>query len=109
MERAINALRKKWLVAIVSAGTALVALAYTGYVKSYLDHEVQTTFFVKRYPTFQIEFYDPFANEGDDVTINQLSPSDRARFADYCKYRFGVVNVSNRALEACKAHIPSYL
>lgn len=105
----MNTLPRKWLLAILGAGTAAVAVAYTGYVKSYLDHEVQTTFFVKRHPTLQIEFYDPFANEGDDVPIGQLSPSDRARFADYCKYRFGAVNASAQALEACKAQIPGYL
>lgn len=105
----MNVLRKKWPVAIGCAAAALVAIAYTGYVESYLDHEVQTTFFVKQYPTFQMKFYDPFANEGDDTPLDHLSSVDRARFADYCKYRFGVAHFTTQSLEACKAQIPSYL
>ncbi|CAD6530453.1 hypothetical protein LMG28727_02659 [Paraburkholderia kirstenboschensis] len=93
----------------IGAGIALVAVAYSGYVHSYLDHEIQTTFFIKRHPTLQIEFDDPFANEGDDIPIDRLPPSDRSHFADYCKYRFGVTDSSTEALEACKARIPGYL
>jgi hypothetical protein len=86
-----------------------VAVLYTGFVKSYLDHEVQTTFFIKRFPTFQMEFFDPFANEGDDVPMSQMSTSDRAEFAAYCKYRFGLDADSDLALEDCKSKIPPYL
>lgn len=100
---------QKWLAAIVGAGIVVVVVAYTGYVNSYLDHETQTTFFLKRYPTLQTRFYDPFANEGDDESIDQLPPIDRARFADYCKYRFGIIDYSTRALQECKAQIPGYL
>ncbi|WP_429249549.1 hypothetical protein [Paraburkholderia sp. GAS333] len=82
---------------------------YTGYVKSYLDEDVQTTFFIKWYPTLQMEFHDPFANEGDDVQIDQLRVADRAVFADYCKYRFGITGNSTQALEKCKGGIPGYL
>ncbi|WP_260854591.1 hypothetical protein [Paraburkholderia sp. BCC1884] len=105
----MNASQTKWLAAFVVAGAAVGAAAYTGYVKSYLDDEVQTTFFVKRHPTFQMEFYDPFANEGESSPIDRLSAFDRARFADYCKYRLGVDQFSTRALEMCKAQIPPYL
>lgn len=100
---------QKWLAAIVSAGIVIVVVAYTGYVNSYLDHETQTTFFLKRYPTLQTRFYDPFANEGDDEPIDQLPPINRARFADYCKYRFGIIDHSTGALQECKAKIPGYL
>jgi hypothetical protein len=99
----------KWLVAIASTAIVFLMVAYMGYVNSYLDHETQTTFFLKRYPTLQAKFYDPFANEGDDEPIDQLSPTDRAHFADYCKYRFGVVDRDTRALQECKAKIPGYL
>jgi len=105
----MNPTRKRWLAAIISAGIAIATVCYTGYVKSYVDHEVQTTFFVKRYPTLQMEFYDPFANEGDDSPVDQLSSADRLRFSDYCKYRFGIVDFKTQALEACKARVPGYL
>ncbi|MFM0160242.1 MULTISPECIES: hypothetical protein [Paraburkholderia] len=100
---------RKWLAAIAGTGIAIVTVAYTGYVNSYLDHETQITFFLKRYPALQTKFYDPFANEGDDEPIDQLPPIDRAHFADYCKYRFGVVDRNTGALQECKTKIPGYL
>ncbi|VVD61901.1 hypothetical protein PMO31116_00146 [Pandoraea morbifera] len=86
-----------------------VACLYVGYVKTYLDHEEQTTFFFKKSPTFQIEFYDPFANEGDDAPIDKLSPRARSEFAKYCKNRFGWSDDTTPALSACKAQIPNYM
>jgi hypothetical protein len=100
---------RKWLAAIACVVIVVVMVAYTGYVNSYLDHETQTTFFLKRFPTLQTKFYDPFANEGDDEPIEQLAAIDRARFVDYCKYRFGIDDRSNWALQECKAKIPGYL
>ncbi|SAK99032.1 hypothetical protein AWB81_05662 [Caballeronia arationis] len=38
---------RRWLTAIAGIGVVFVAIAYTGYVNSYLDHETQTTFFLK--------------------------------------------------------------
>ncbi|MEK6423412.1 MAG: hypothetical protein V4801_27810 [Burkholderia gladioli] len=92
-------------------GFALVGVLflYTGYVKSYLDDEVQTTYFIKKYPAFKMEFFDPFANEGDDVPIEKLSLSERSEFADYCRFRFGISGDDNRSLERCKAGMPNYL
>jgi hypothetical protein len=101
--------RRKWMMAIAGTGIVIVMVCYTGYVNSYLDHETQTTFFLKRYPTLQTKFYDPFASEGDDESIDQLPQIDRARFADYCKYRFGIVDRGAKALQECKAKIPGYL
>lgn len=100
---------RKWTGVILGACAAITAIMYTGYVKSYLDEEVQTTFFVKRYPTLQMEFHDPFANEGDDVPIDQLRLADRAVFANYCKYRFAITENSAQALEKCKRGIHGYL
>jgi hypothetical protein len=95
---------------VVAFGVAIVVTeAYTGYVKSYLDEETQTTFFMKHHPTLQMEFYDPFANEGDDVPINQWPLGDRLKFADYCQYRFGISGKNLQSLETCKGNIPPYL
>lgn len=100
----MNAIGKLRLAAVIAvAGFALLAVEYTGYVRSYRDHETQTTLFIKRYPTLQIEFYDPYATEGDDLPIDRLSPRDRVRFADYCRYRFGVSDSSVAALNACRS------
>jgi len=100
---------KQYLGLLLGVCVVVTVVMYTGYVKSYLDEGVQTTFFVKRYPTFQMEFHDPFANEGDDVPIDQLSRAERAAFADYCKYRFGITGDSTQSLDICKKRIPGYL
>jgi predicted membrane chloride channel (bestrophin family) len=92
----------KWLLAIVCVGAFILAVSYIGYVKSYFDEASQITFFIKRHPALQMEFYSPFGSEGDDVPVNQLSQPDLARFADYCKYRFGIKDRSIQALEVCK-------
>ncbi|MBU9220555.1 hypothetical protein [Burkholderia multivorans] len=68
--------QRKWLIALLLIGGGIATVAYTRYVKSYSDHEIKTTYFLKRYPTLQMEFHDPFANERDDVPIDQLAPRD---------------------------------
>lgn len=93
---------RRILIASALATIAITAALYTGYVKTYFGHEDQTTFFIKRYPTLQMAFYDPFSNEGDDKPIDQLPPADRVRFADYCKYRFGIADDGAAALAGCK-------
>lgn len=90
------------LITSALAAVAIMAVLYTGYVKTYFGHEEQTAFFVKRHPTLQMAFYDPFSNEGDDKPIDQLPPDDRVRFADYCKYRFGITDDGAAALVGCK-------
>lgn len=102
-------MQQVYLPSVLIMGICALVIAKTGYVRSNLDDEVQTTFFIKRHPTLIMEFYDPFANEGDDKSIDQLSISERARFAEYCKYRLGIDNNSTQALEKCKALKPGYL
>lgn len=87
----------------------LIAWLFTGYVRSYLDEGQQTTFFIKKFPAFQLEFVDPFANEGDSPAIADLSTVDRKSLTDYCKYRFGVTSGSDEALDDCAKNIPGYL
>lgn len=102
--------KKGWLVSSLVVICLLATVcSYTGYVNSYLDDEVQTKFFVKKYPTLKMRFYDPFANEGDDVPIESLSRRDRLEFSDYCKFRFGISNDGNVSLGRCKAETPNYL
>jgi len=88
---------------------SVVVISYTGYVRSYLDEEVQTTFFIKRYPALRMRFFDPFATEGDDVPIERLSGRDRAEFSAYCKFRLGMSSDDNASLRRCKAAIPAYM
>lgn len=83
----------------------LCGVTYTGYVNDYFWHETHTTFFMKRYPTLQLEFYDPYATTSDDIPIDFLPSEERSDLADYCKYRFGITTSSTIALEACKKEI----
>lgn len=99
---------RTYLPSVLVVGICMLVIANTGFVRTYLDEEVQTTFFIKRHPTLIVEFHDPFANESDDKAVAQLSVSERARFAEYCKYRFGINDVSIQALEGCKALRPGY-
>jgi hypothetical protein len=96
------------LFSAICAASFILALC-VGYVKSYLDEEVQINFFVKMRPSFKVEFQDPFANEGDDVAISELPEKSRRQFSDYCKYRFGIDGGDDESLETCKKKIPPYL
>lgn len=87
----------------------MILVFYTGYVRTYLDDEAQTTFFVKKYPTLKMRFFDPFANEGDDVPVERLSGAARAEFSDYCKFRLGISTDDDVSLKRCKEGIPKYL
>jgi hypothetical protein len=78
---------------------------YIGYCESYIGHDVNQVYFVKKFPTFQREFVNPFANEGDDKQIDELSPDIRRRLADYCGYAYGITHSDTKSLEHCKALI----
>ncbi|RZF27372.1 hypothetical protein EVC45_22570 [Paraburkholderia sp. UYCP14C] len=97
------------LLFVFLSAALVLAFLYTGYVKTYLDEETQTTFFIKQLPTFRVQFHDPFANEADDVDVGKLPEKERRMFADYCKYRFGIANDDTESLERCKKRVPSYL
>ncbi|ALS60600.1 hypothetical protein [Pandoraea norimbergensis] len=101
--------KRRAVVVVILALPIAFTLMFVGYVKTYLDHEEQTTLFIKYFPTLKMQFYDPFANEGEDIPIDKLSTRAREEFAKYCKYRFGVVDTATPALDACKAQIPNYL
>lgn len=104
-------MNSKWLIFALLATVMILYLGifYIGFVRSYMDEDMQITFFVKKLPTIQIEFFDPFANEGDDLDVNNLSPGAREQFNDYCKYRFGIVENNVASLEGCRNLIPPYL
>ncbi|WP_230414408.1 hypothetical protein [Collimonas silvisoli] len=100
---------KKIVYAASLAFVLLITWLFVGYVRSYLDEEQQITFFVKKFPSFQLEFIDPFANEADSPAIADLPAEDRKALVDYCKYRFGVTSDSTEALGECIKNIPGYL
>ena len=89
--------------------TCLVTWLYVGRVYSYLDDELQKTYFIKKFASFQIEFHDPYASEADPVPVAQLTGEQRRDFADYCKYRFGIESTTDDSLEACRRGLPNSL
>jgi hypothetical protein len=101
--------RKLLFSSVIGASICLFSVAHVGYVTTYLDDETQTTFFIKRFPTFKAQFFDPFANEADPPPVGELSANNRKSFADYCKYRFGITSDDTNSLIKCQSKIPSYL
>jgi hypothetical protein len=97
--------KKNWLkqisFATISIGLLLTWL-FVGYVHSYLDEEPRITFFVKKFPTFKVEFYNPDASESDYEPFNQLSLEKRKALAEYCTYKFGVTSDQSEAIENCR-------
>ncbi|RZF27373.1 hypothetical protein EVC45_22575 [Paraburkholderia sp. UYCP14C] len=92
-------------ISITIAVSLSLWVMYIGYFESYIDHDQHQVYFVKKFPTFQREFVNPFANEGDDKQIDELSPYIRRSFADYCKYAYGITHSDTKSLEHCKAQI----
>ena len=90
--------------AILLVMIGFVAYLYTGYVKSFLDDETQTTFFIKKHPSLQLRFIDIYANEKDMPSLDKIDADDKKWFADYCYYRFDLTD-----LEECQRSIPPYL
>jgi hypothetical protein len=100
-------MKVKVIVAIlmVMVFSWLLWAMYIGYFESYIDHDEHQVYFVKKFPTFQREFLNPFANEGDPRQIEELSPDIRRKLADYCKYAYGITRSDTKSLEDCKAQI----
>ena len=75
---------------IAAALLALIAALYIGYYTALEDGDVETVLFIKKHPTFQIEFYNIHANDGDLHKLERLSPEQRKWITDYCRYRLGI-------------------
>ena len=101
-------MRKKTAAAIFIAICVLMAFIfsiYVGYYNSYIDHDEHAIYFIKKYPTLRREFVNPFANEGDAPSVNELSTNVRAELSDFCKYAYGVSLSDAKSLDACRTQI----
>lgn len=78
---------------------------YIGYYQSYIDHDGHEIYFLKKFPTLRREFINPFANEGDAPSVNELSLNARRELSDFCKYAYGLTFNDSKSLEACRAQI----
>lgn len=78
---------KKWILAVPAM---LATSLFIGYYDEAVEHDTQTHLFIKKHPTFQIEFSNIFANYRDDKTLIELTSEERRQVMDYCKYRLGI-------------------
>lgn len=81
-----------------------VAHLYVGFYNTRWAEDNKRVFFIKKYPSLQVEFVNLFASDADDKPLDQLSPLERAAVRDYCKYRLGIeTELKTQAeLDVCK-------
>lgn len=78
---------KKLLAALA---LAVLAVIYTGYYQALEDGDIETILFIKRYPTFQLKFFNIHANDGEIRQVERLTDEERKWIIDYCRYRLGI-------------------
>lgn len=80
----------------------LMAWLFIGIVLGYSDDEPKVSVFLKKYPTFKVQFPNPDDSDSDYLPFAELSSEKRDAIANYCKYRFGVVSTEIAKIEACR-------
>jgi hypothetical protein len=99
--------RKRYVAAIFMI-LALFTIGFwlsIGYYHSYIDHEDNVIFFLKRRLTLRREFVNPFANEGNPLPANELSPDIQKELSEYCKYAYGIAQTDEKSIEGCRKRI----
>lgn len=89
---------------LATAALAIVATLYIGYYEALEDGDIETIFFIKKYPTFQIKFHNIHANDGEIKKIEHLTMEERIWITDYCKYRLGIITElrTQNDIETCR-------
>jgi hypothetical protein len=89
---------------IILTALLLAAVLFVGYYNAIDDAELNTVFFIKKSPTFQVKFENLFANDADNKKLGELNNEERELVVDYCKYRLGIETElrSQEELEVCK-------
>ena len=75
---------KKLVIATV------LAVLYIGYYQALEDSDIETIFFIKKYPTFQMKFFNIHANDGEIRQVERLTDKERKWIIEYCRYRLGI-------------------
>ncbi|WP_049821869.1 hypothetical protein [Methylovorus sp. MP688] len=57
--------------------------------------------FLKKEMTLKLTFINPLLTEADLPSIQELPQKTRSDLAEYCRYRFGIINASDKTLEEC--------
>ena len=79
-------MKKLWVALVL----AVLAVIYTGYYQALEDGDIETILFIKRYPTFQLKFFNIHANDGEIRQVERLTDKERMWIIDYCRYRLGI-------------------
>ncbi len=79
-------MKKLWVALVL----AVLAVIYTGYYQALEDGDIETIFFIKRYPTIQMKFFNIHANDGEIRQVERLTDEERKWIIDYCRYRLGI-------------------
>ncbi|KPC50288.1 hypothetical protein [Amantichitinum ursilacus] len=91
----------KILLAICVLLAIIGSVLFIGYTQAYVDDELKTRFFRKKHATFQLEFRNPYAHEGEDVPLPLLDAKEKRDLIEYCKYRWGIEDASDTSLQRC--------
>jgi len=78
---------KKLLIAAIFA---VVTMLYVGYYEALEDGDIETIVFIKKHPTFQMNFHNIHANDGEIRKVERLTAEERGWIIDYCRYRLGI-------------------
>lgn len=70
--------------------TSLLLILNIGFYNEVSDAEVNRIFFIKKHPTFRVQFFNIHANDGNHRRIEKLTSEQRQDIIDYCKYRLGI-------------------
>lgn len=69
---------------LIAGALALLAVLYVGYYEALEEGDIETILFIKKHPTFQVEFYKIHANDGEIRQVERLTEEER------CRYRLGI-------------------
>lgn len=75
---------------LIAAALALLAVLYIGYYEALEDGDIEMMLFNKKYPSFQVRFYNIHANDGEIRKVEHLTEEERKWIIDYCRYRLGI-------------------
>jgi hypothetical protein len=69
---------------------SLLLILNTGFYNEVSDSEITRIYFIKKHPTFRMQFFNIHANDGNYRRIEKLTNEQRQDIIDYCKYRLGI-------------------
>jgi hypothetical protein len=82
--------RNKKYELLIATVLVVVAMLNVGDYEALEDGDIETIVFIKKHPTFQMQFYNIHADDGEIRKIDRLTTEERGRIIDYCKYRLGI-------------------